>query len=231
MSERGESLDPVRMLNVASWRKLRASRGRVQRGLESQNLRTPNMPLQRTRVAPLRSPLNGLPLGRARRHWLLDDPCELASRGSRGDQGAEEQIEGDGGISSLHLGDARLARANELGESGLGQMSGLPAQAQALSQCEPKLDEFGFLFGESQELAGGTDLPACCLEFPLLCAFHGSPHVFVVVPQSAPAIVNHRLGCRGCLLVENLQNQNGVVIDPVDDSSEVVSIPDPKRMA
>jgi len=39
MSERGESLDPVRMLNVASWRKLRASRGRVQRGLESQNLR------------------------------------------------------------------------------------------------------------------------------------------------------------------------------------------------
>jgi hypothetical protein len=27
MSERGESLDPVRMLNVASWRKVRASRG------------------------------------------------------------------------------------------------------------------------------------------------------------------------------------------------------------
>ena len=43
MSERGESLDPVRMLNVASWRKLRASRGRVQRGLESQNLRPPNI--------------------------------------------------------------------------------------------------------------------------------------------------------------------------------------------
>jgi hypothetical protein len=42
MSERGESLDPVRTLNVASWRKLRASRGRVQRALESQNLRPPN---------------------------------------------------------------------------------------------------------------------------------------------------------------------------------------------
>ena len=63
MSERGESLDPVRMLNVVSWRKLRASRGRVQRGLESQNLRPPNMPLQRTRGAPLRLPLNGLPFG------------------------------------------------------------------------------------------------------------------------------------------------------------------------
>ena len=67
MSERGESLDPVRMLNVASWRKLRASRGRVLRGLESQNLRPPNMPSQRTRGAPLRSPLNGLPLGDSRK--------------------------------------------------------------------------------------------------------------------------------------------------------------------
>ena len=70
MSERGESLDPVRMLNVASWRKLRASRRRVQRGLESQNLRPPNMRVQRTRaLASLgtltsfaRSPLTRRPL-------------------------------------------------------------------------------------------------------------------------------------------------------------------------
>jgi hypothetical protein len=68
MSERGESLDPVRMLNVASWRKLRASRGRVQRGLESQNLRPPNMRVQRTRssASPLRSPLTRSPLGLAK---------------------------------------------------------------------------------------------------------------------------------------------------------------------
>jgi len=76
MSERGESLDPVRMLNVASWRKLRASRRRVQRGLESQNLRPPNM--QRTRaLASLgtltsfaRSPLTRHPLGRTRGHYV-----------------------------------------------------------------------------------------------------------------------------------------------------------------
>jgi hypothetical protein len=68
MSERGESLDPVRMLNVASWRTLRASSGSVQRGLESQNLGPPNMPLQRARGAPLRSPLNGLPSGGT---WLV----------------------------------------------------------------------------------------------------------------------------------------------------------------
>ena len=65
MSERGESLDPVRMLNVASWRKLRPSRGRVQRGLESQDLRPPNMRVQRTRssASPLRSPLTRHPFG------------------------------------------------------------------------------------------------------------------------------------------------------------------------
>ena len=187
---------------------------------------------QRTRpsASPPRSPMTRRPLGSVGRHWPLDDPCELASRGSRGDQGAEEQIEGDSRISSLHFGDSRLARANELGESGLGQVSGLSAQAQALSQCEPELDEFGFLFGESQEPPGRANLPARGLEFPLLRAFHGLPHVFVVMPQSAPAIANHRLGRRGCLLVENLQNQNGVLIYPVGDSPDVVAIPNPKLM-
>ena len=66
MSEGGESLDPVRMLDVASWRKLRASRGGVQRGLESQNLRPPHMRVQRTRVARCArpgSPLTRHPLG------------------------------------------------------------------------------------------------------------------------------------------------------------------------
>jgi hypothetical protein len=65
MSERGESLDPVRMLNGASWRKLRAWRGRVQLGLESQNLPPPNMRVQRTRSSPsaLCSPLARRPLG------------------------------------------------------------------------------------------------------------------------------------------------------------------------
>ena len=47
MSERGESLDPVRMLNVASWRKLRDSRGRVPWGLfaaDETRVRGPNLP-------------------------------------------------------------------------------------------------------------------------------------------------------------------------------------------
>jgi hypothetical protein len=73
MSERGESLDPVRMLNVASWWKLRPPRGRVQRSLESQNLRPPNMRVQRTRssASPLRSPLTRHPLciGKFRAAW------------------------------------------------------------------------------------------------------------------------------------------------------------------
>ena len=93
MSERGESVDPVRMLNVASWRKLRPSRGRVQRGLESQNLRPPNPRLQRTRSAPLRSPPAEpqavRPRGQGAVAWFAGAewsawPVELVTRERRG---------------------------------------------------------------------------------------------------------------------------------------------------
>jgi hypothetical protein len=59
MSERGESLDPVSAKRriVA---KLRASRGRVQPGLESQTLRPPYMRVER----PPSAPLSRQPLGR-----------------------------------------------------------------------------------------------------------------------------------------------------------------------
>ena len=73
MSERGESLDPVsakrRIVAEAA-----ASRGRVHRGLESQNLRPPNMRVQRSRSSPsaLRDPLTRRPLGRTMgRHGVM----------------------------------------------------------------------------------------------------------------------------------------------------------------
>jgi len=193
----------------------------------------PNTRVQRTpsSASAPRSPLTRHPLGRAWGHWALDDLCELASRGSRGDQGAKEQIEGDGRISSLHLGDSGLAGANELGESSLGQVASLPALPQSPSQREPELNEFGFLFRKSQELAGGADLPARRFEPFLLRTSHRLPHVLVVEPQSTPAIVNHRLWRRGRFLVEDLQNQNGVGINPIDNSPDVVAIPNPKLVA
>ena len=120
----------------------------------------PNTRVQRTRSSPSapHSPLTRRPLGRARGHWPLDDPCELAPRCSRGDQGAKERVEGDGRIGSLHLGDSGLAGANELGESSLGQVSSLPALSQALSQREPELDEFGFLLESPRSCLG---VPIC----------------------------------------------------------------------
>ncbi len=65
MSERGESLDPMKMLNVASWRKLRAWCRHLYRGLRAANCRLPNTRVQRTRSSPsaLRSPLTRHPLG------------------------------------------------------------------------------------------------------------------------------------------------------------------------
>jgi hypothetical protein len=55
--------------------------------------------------------------------------------------------------------------------------------------------------------------------------------VFAVVPQSPSAIFNDRLGRRGCFLVEDLENQNGVAVDSVDNSPCVITIPNPKLVA
>jgi hypothetical protein len=134
----------------------------------------PNTRVQRTRssASPLRSPLMRYPLGSARGSGALDDSCELSSGGSGGYQGAEEQIESNGRVSSLHLCHARLAGANELGKTSLGQMSSFASQTQALGERNPELDKLGLLFGESQKLAGRANLPACGLEFLPLPGFH-----------------------------------------------------------
>jgi hypothetical protein len=60
------SLGALKMLNVASWRKLRSWSSRPSRGLVPANLRLPNMRVQRTRAARfarIGSPLTRHPLG------------------------------------------------------------------------------------------------------------------------------------------------------------------------
>jgi hypothetical protein len=66
MRERGESPGPVKMLNVASLRKLRSSRQGHHRGLAEANCRLPNTRVQRTRSSPSahREPLTRHTLGR-----------------------------------------------------------------------------------------------------------------------------------------------------------------------
>ncbi len=209
------------------------SPSRAHRANWSECSRPPNTRVQRTRSSPsaLRSPLTRHPLGRARGRRSLNDPCELAPRGSGGYQGAQEQVESDSRIGSLHLRHTRLAGANELGKASLGQMSGFSPQAKAAGEHQPEFDELGFLLGEPQELIGRTNLPAGGLEFLPFRGFHRSPHVFVVVLQSPSAVVNNEPGRGGCLLVEDLENQYGVALDPVDDSPGVVAIPNPKFVA
>jgi len=193
----------------------------------------PNPRVQRTRpYASLRgSPLTRHPLGRAMRGRSLDDSRELTAGCASGDQGAQEQIKGDGGISSFHLRHARLAGANEFGKTCLGEVSSLAALAQTSGEGKPELDQLGFLPGQSKKLSGGTNLPTGSFEFPPLRALHRSPHVFVVMPHPTSAVLNHGVGrCRG-LFVEDLQNQDDIGIDPIDDSPGVVAIPNPELVA
>ena len=192
---------------------------------------SPALPNPRLRRTRMRAPLSLKPLGGATSRWPLDDPGELAPRGSGGYQGAQQQIKSDGGIRGLHLRHARLTGADELGKPRLGQVSGLSPQSQALGQREPELDELGFLFGQSQQLAGRANLPACGLEFLSFRSFHHSSHAFVVMPESPSAVVKNGPGRGGRFLVEDLHNQNGVRVDPVQDSPCMVAIPNPKLVA
>ena len=65
MSERGKTLGAVKMLGVASWRKLRARLGTGRGGLRLLAVRQPNRRVQRTRssASAHRSPLTRYPLG------------------------------------------------------------------------------------------------------------------------------------------------------------------------
>jgi hypothetical protein len=51
------------------------------------------------------------------------------------------------------------------------------------------------------------------------------------MPYSALATFNYGFRRRGRLLVENLEDQDGVRIDPVEDSPRVVSVANPKLVA
>ena len=63
--ERGKTLGAVKMLGVASWRKLRARLGTGRGGLRLLAVRQPNRRVQRTRssASAHRSPLTRYPLG------------------------------------------------------------------------------------------------------------------------------------------------------------------------
>lgn len=55
-----------------------------------------------------------LPLTFARRLRCSDDPSKIALGGAEGEQRADQEVEGYGGIAGFHLGDARLAGAQSL---------------------------------------------------------------------------------------------------------------------
>src|SRR5207247_9762551 len=67
---------------------------------------------------------------------------------------------GNGGITALHLRDARLARTEQLRELRLAQLPLLPAKPQAVRQPPPQLHVRGLVIREAEELLRGSEPPA-----------------------------------------------------------------------
>jgi hypothetical protein len=61
---------------------------------------------------------------------------------------APEQIEHDCRIGGFRLGNWGLTEADELGETGLGEVSSLAAEAQTWGESKPALDQLGFPSGQ-----------------------------------------------------------------------------------
>src|SRR2546428_6045427 len=107
---------------------------------------------------------------------------ELLARSKRADycggrtsyrqHGPEQEVNAHRRISRLHLRNARLTRANQLGHATLRQFPADPKCVQAASEGELHFDERSLLLVEAQKLSGRANLPTRTFKTSLLRAVH-----------------------------------------------------------
>src|SRR5438093_3906167 len=108
---------------------------------------------------------------------------ELLARSKRADycggrttyrqHGPEQEVDAHRRISRLHLRNARLTRANQLGHATLRQFPADPQCVQAASQGQFHFDECSLLLVEAQKLSRRANLPSRTFKTCLLRAVHG----------------------------------------------------------
>src|SRR6266545_3922108 len=101
---------------------------------------------------------------------------------------SEQEIDGHGRIPGLHLGDARLTRANQLGYTSLRQLATDSELAQAASKSQLHFDESRLLLALSKELGGRSDPPTAGRQTGLTSTIHCEPHSKILIaiqPQLA----------------------------------------------
>src|SRR5207245_11045246 len=82
-------------------------------------------------------------------------------------------VDAHGRISRLHLRNARLTRADQLGHPTLRQFPADPKGMQAAGQGELHFDERSLLLVEAQKLSGRPNLPSSTFKTSRLRAVHG----------------------------------------------------------
>jgi hypothetical protein len=87
-----------------------------------------------------------------------DDSSEILVGRTERKDGLDEQVDGNGGISSLHLSDTGLARFECFCEIDLRHAAGLTARLESLSELEAEFDEEFFFAGQSEKFFGTPEL-------------------------------------------------------------------------
>ena len=112
--------------------------------------------------------------------WLGRDA--LLARSKRADycggrttdrqHGPQQEVDAHGRISRLHLRNARLTRANQLGHPTLRQFAADPKGMQATGEGQLHLDECGLLLAEAEKLSGRANLSPGSFKTSLFRAVH-----------------------------------------------------------
>jgi hypothetical protein len=164
-------------------------------------------------------------LARARRSVMplerLPDLSNLLPGRSESQERLDEQIDGNGRVRRLHLGESRLARPEALRRLRLRPPLLHAHVTQEAGEGKLELDERLLLGGEFEEILGVTDAPAGTFEAILLVLIHLSSlslaDDIVVLAESPLAGFDHVFGRRLRLLLEHFRDHDRVVIDPIDD--------------
>jgi hypothetical protein len=103
--------------------------------------------------------LNATPRGSC-----ADRPTHLLAIHAESEECADEEVHGDAWVAGFHLGYAGLARADEVGDVGLGVAEGLSLLAEQCGEGEVELDVVDVFVGEVEELFGSAEFPTLGFE-------------------------------------------------------------------
>ena len=136
------------------------------------------------------------------------------------------EVERNTFLTGFDLRNSGLRRANALSEIALGEFMPFTSRTNSIPQCNPHINDHRLRVRPPEKLLYGTDLEFGFLKlrFPLVAQCHC--FILITHRESKPVIDGEPLAAKAkdldwrllCLLLEGLDDQQGIFIQAVNDS-------------